>query len=202
MDVATQKKAMAAAEVDRRGLQRYETTSRDILIAGATSMATFGIGHGIDFGIGELASHGTSQLAAQHLAEQPLADHGSRIIAEALLDPKHLLHGAWEGFQQQGNEAACYLTKEALNNGNEAAMKALSDSYAMYDNVPYLVPSEVIGIATGELGAMMAESHLASLAANNFVGWAVDSATLKKVQAVRCIDSTGSTKIKSASTLR
>jgi hypothetical protein len=73
--IASKKLEMIRAELEKREVELYKPTKRDFFIPLGVSMATLGLGAGVD----SLASHATSTVAA-HVAAQ----HGTQAVHDAV----------------------------------------------------------------------------------------------------------------------
>jgi hypothetical protein len=146
--LATKKLELIREELDRRGEKHYEPTKRDVLIPLGVSMATLGVGVGID----SIATQATS-----HLAAQSVAHHGSSAIHDVVCQPHSFVQGLEEGISAQVHEVANVVTT-GMQHANAVAG---TDSYFLIAGSSLLPASELVGFAAGQSIALVAEQKVA-----------------------------------------
>jgi len=76
--LAKKKLELLQKELDRRGLESYKPTKRELLTPMGISLPTMGLGGGIDI----VAAHATSTIAAHVVAH-----HGSHVVHDVMHQP-------------------------------------------------------------------------------------------------------------------
>jgi hypothetical protein len=168
--IAKKKLELIQAELKRRNVVLHEPTKRDFLIPFGISMATLGLGAGVD----ALAANATSQVAT-HV----IADHGTRAIDAALQSPGSFCHGVTDGVSLQVHELGNVVTGGLQH----ATAVANMDSSYIIAGAASMNPGEVVGLAAGTSAALAIEAKLARFASGKIALCTVDRVLPNRSQA-------------------
>lgn len=169
--LAKKKLELIQDELKKRGLESHEPTKRDFFIPLGISVATMGLGAGID----AVAAHATSGIAAHAVAH-----HGSQAIHDAVNQPNSFVRGVGEGISTQFHETADLITVGMQH----ATSVATTDSYFLVAGSPYLPAGELVGVAAGESLALSAEQKLACFVSEKIAFRLVNASSGTKSQAI------------------
>jgi hypothetical protein len=167
--IAKKKLEMIEAELKKREVALHTPTKRDFFIPFGISVATMGLGAGVD----AVASHATSQVAS-HV----VADHGVRSVSDVIQSPGSFCHGVGEGLSLQAHELSNVVT------GGLQHATAISNWDASYimAGAPYAIPGEVVGLAGGIALAHLTEAKIAQYASGKIAMCTIDRVLPRRSQ--------------------